>query len=295
IYFKFKNRNKKEAALWHDAGLIGVTKYLRNQDEKYTILTNDNVMKMYASQNLKRNDIALAIGLDVMIRLLTVGGSGLSRDSSEFAPLFKNIIKSSLLPSKNAFQVEDLSFMLDAQLEINKLSNDKVVEIAKIVNQKLSAGEEEEKVNLYLRREIEGERLQNKTEIDQLKQSHDIVTQQRDDAVSQNKALMQSLREIERRKIKKNRKSRRIWSIIALVFIVVSLVVGELLIFKIEDKTLIWVLSPILTIALAFVSAFPFKYLTRKSNSEKDEDIDLEVENRIKGILNKDSSLINRS
>lgn len=284
VYYKYKNRNKREPALLHDSGLIGAGKYLRETKGNYTILTNDTILKIYASHNLKRDNISLAIGLDVIIGLLTVGGGNVSHNSTDFAPLFKNIIQSSLMPSKDIFQVEDLAFMLAAHLEINKLSTEKVVEIAKVVNQKLSVGEDSEKINLYLRREIEGDRLQHRTDIEKLKETKEVITQQRDNALNENKTIITNLREIESKKIKRKRKIIRWTSYICFIMFLFIICLCEFFKFRDSDNL---IASEILTFALFFMGLFPFKNMIRKYYSENDDDIENEVERRIERLRKK--------
>ena len=284
VYYKYKNRNKREPALLHDSGLIGAGKYLRETKGNYTILTNDTILKIYASHNLKRDNISLAIGLDVIIGLLTVGGGNVSHNSADFAPLFKNIIRSSLMPSKDIFQVEDLAFMLAAHLEINKLSTEKVVEIAKIVNQKLSVGEDPEKINLYLRREIEGDRLQQRTDIEKLKESKEVIAQQRDSALNENKTIISNLREIENKKIRRRRKFIRWTSYICFIFFFFIICLCEFFKYRNSDNL---IASELLTFALFVMGFFPFKNMIRKYNLENDDDIENEVEHRIERLRKK--------
>lgn len=159
IYRSYRGYDKREPALLHDAGLIAATQYLRKTG-KYIILTNDNILKRYSIENPIRDEMGIAIGLDVLISLLVVSGGGVNMDPTDFAPLFKNIVRMSLYPSQDAFRVEDLSFILGVNLEIQKMPDDKVIELAKAVNQKMCAGVPSQDIALYLRREIESERLQ---------------------------------------------------------------------------------------------------------------------------------------
>lgn len=161
IYAKFKNHDKREPALIHDAGLLAAVDFLRSKKIKCSVLTNDAVMKKYSIENPIRDEVGVAVGIDALISMFAVGAGTTKIDPSHFAPLFKNLVKLSLYPSKEAFQTSDLSFMLDVNLEIQKLSPEKVIEIAKTVNQKLANNEGNDSVGLYLRREIEKERLAN--------------------------------------------------------------------------------------------------------------------------------------
>lgn len=71
--------------------------YLRKTDPTW-ILTTDGTLKYYAIENISRDESEIAIGLDALIGMFAVNGGGVNVDSSDFAPLFKNLIKCSLVP-----------------------------------------------------------------------------------------------------------------------------------------------------------------------------------------------------
>jgi hypothetical protein len=149
-YKKRTKRDKRENPLSHDAGVISGTQFLR-QTEKCWIVTSDSIMKRYAIEHCLRDENEIAIGLDVIIGLMAVNSGGTSIDASNFAPLFKNLIKFSLVPESNAFEVRDLAFILRTNIKINELPNEKVIEVAKEVKRLRVSGEDEEHVALYLR------------------------------------------------------------------------------------------------------------------------------------------------
>lgn len=69
IYKKIKYRDKRESALMHDETIVLAVNYLRSKGKKYTILTNDTVLKRYSNENIVRNEYGVAIGLDALIGL----------------------------------------------------------------------------------------------------------------------------------------------------------------------------------------------------------------------------------
>lgn len=155
-YKKFTGRDKREKPLSHDAGIIRGAEFIR-KSENCWIITSDSTMKRYAIENCIRDENEIAIGLDVAIGLMAVNSGGVNMDASNFAPLFKNLIKYSLVPESDAFEVRDLAFILRTKIKINELSNDKVIEVATEVKRLRVAGEDEENVALYLRRFMEGD------------------------------------------------------------------------------------------------------------------------------------------
>ncbi len=284
IYKKIKGRDKREPALIHDAGLIGAGIFMRNGNEKYTILTNDYVLKSYTAQNLKRDNITLAIGLDVVIGLLSILGGGIDNADTHFAPLFKNIIMSSMMPSQDAFKVEDLAFMLGAHLEIQKLASDKVAEIAKLVNQKLSAGEPEDEIRLFLRQQIEGIRLAENRNILELRNTTDQAIQQRDSAIEQKDVFVDNFREEERETERKRRGRIRRCLIVCFILIVCGVSVGE---YFIITNQYALIAAESVSLILAGIGFFPFKKLTQKWYSNDDVSINDVVEAKIQKMLTK--------
>lgn len=159
VYHILTGRNKREGPIIHDAGIISGAQFVR-KSEKCWIVTSDSIMKRYAIENCIRDENEIAVGLDVIIGLMAVNSGGVSMDASNFAPLFKNLIKYSLVPESDAFEVKDLAFILRTNIKVNDLPNDKVIEVAKQVKRMRVAGEDEENVALYLRRFMEGDTLE---------------------------------------------------------------------------------------------------------------------------------------
>lgn len=155
-YKKRTGRDKREKPVMHDAGIISGAQFIR-KDDKCWIITSDSTLKRFAIDHCIRDENEIAVGLDVVIGLMAVNSGGVNMDASNFAPLFKNLIKYSLVPESDAFEVKDLAFILRTNIKINELPNDKVIEVAKEVKRLRVAGEEEESVALYLRRFIEGD------------------------------------------------------------------------------------------------------------------------------------------
>jgi hypothetical protein len=157
-YKKRAGRDKREKPLIHDTGMICGAQFIR-KDEKCWIITSDSTMKRYAIEHCIRDENEIAIGLDVVIALMAVNSGGVNMSASNFAPLFKNLIKYSLVPESDAFEVKDLAFILRTNIRVNELPHDKVIEVAKEVKRLRVAGEEEENVALYLRRFMEGDAI----------------------------------------------------------------------------------------------------------------------------------------
>ena len=165
----------------HDAGIISGAQFIR-KDDKCWIITSDSTMKRFAIEHCIRDENEIAVGLDVVIGLMAVNSGGVNIDALNFAPLFKNLIKYSLVPESAAFEVKDLAFILRTNIKINELPNDKVIEVAKEVKRLRVAGEEEESVALYLRRFIEGDTIGMVKEIEAALSKESIAKTKREEA-----------------------------------------------------------------------------------------------------------------
>lgn len=217
------------------------------------------ILKRYSVENPIRDEIGIAIGLDALISLLVVNGGGTNLDPSDFAPLFKNIVRLSLYPSQEAFRVEDLSFILGVNLEIQKLPDDKVISLAKSVNQKLCSGVHADEIALFLRREIEAERLSQISKGQQEDREKDLLKGEVHTAKQQLALIRQArFKDIKRKMI------RHIW-IYRISFLVLILVLCVCEFFIIKNRFNAPWISEIVTILLAIFGFIPFnKYVLKK-------------------------------
>lgn len=180
-YKKRTAKDKREKPLSHDASLISGANFLR-KTENCWIITSDGTMKRYAIENCIRDENEISIGLDVVIGLMAVNGGGVSVDASNFAPLFKNLIKYSLVPESKAFEVKDLAFILRTNIKVNELSDVRVIEVAREVKRLRVIGEDEENVALYLRRFLEGDTVDLVKSIEEAKSKESIAKMRKEEA-----------------------------------------------------------------------------------------------------------------
>lgn len=196
-YKKRTKRDKRDKPLSHDAGVISGANFIR-KSEKCWIITSDSIMKRYAIEHCIRDENEIAVGLDVIIGLMAVNSGGTALDASNFAPLFKNLIKYSLVPESDAFEVKDLAFILRTNIKINELPNDKVIEVAKEVKRLRVSGEEEESVALFLRRFIEGDTIGMVKEVEDALSKESLAKSKRDEAEKERDIAYDEIRERRR-------------------------------------------------------------------------------------------------
>ena len=158
--------NKSKNVLEHDAGLIQGALFVK-KNRKTWILTKDSVIREYANENTVRDEYPIAIGLDSFIQMMAIKNGSVENSSVNFAPLFAKIVQFSLLPEKNMFKVEDLEFILDTKIEIQKLRNEDIIEVAKEVNKLRINNKPDDDIALEVRRyfqskksDYEAERMQ---------------------------------------------------------------------------------------------------------------------------------------
>ncbi len=196
-YKKRTKRDKRDKPLSHDAGVISGANFIR-KSEKCWIITSDSIMKRYAIEHCIRDENEIAVGLDVIIGLMAVNSGGTALDASNFAPLFKNLIKYSLVPESDAFEVKDLAFILRTNIKINELPNDKVIEVAKEVKRLRVSGEEEESVALFLRRFIEGDTIGMVKEVEDALSKESIAKTKRNEAEKERDIAYNEIRDRRR-------------------------------------------------------------------------------------------------
>lgn len=284
IYFKRLKKDKRENPLTHDAGMVNGVRYLK-KNEPVWILTTDGTLKVYSLEKMVRNENDLVIGLDALIGLLAVNGGGVLIESSDFAPLFKNLVKNSLIPEESIFDVRDLSFILSTKLRINELDNDKVIEIANEVRRMRVAGKDDGEISLFLRREIEGQKLTFASDINKAKLSEMMALEARQKAERERDAFLTNYREQRRGELRdkydKELLNRRLqWLLLPLA---VGLIVFITIKFGLDDNNNIvqYLIGCSVELIFGILPLWPIDKSLRKKYSEYVIGIDKQIEKEI--------------
>lgn len=290
IYKKRTNRDKRENPILHDAGMIGGIKYLRNF-EKCWIITNDSTLKVFALQNPVRDEPEFAVGLDVILGILAVNSGGVDIEASNFAPLFKNLIKHSLEPATDAFAMNDLAFILNSHIKVNELPNEKVIEVAKEVKKMRIAGESNEDISLHLRRVLEGEKLSFSKDIYEAKQRESIANNEKEKVERQNEALINNFRINKKAELRTKYDNELFWNRIKMFS--VPLIIGAIIFVSIRwgiesnDKVVAYIVGVSVEVIFALLAIFPYNKHIRKRYKSYVTDIDNIVEMEIDKMRNK--------
>jgi len=283
IYFKRLKRDKRENPKTHDAGMIHGVNFLRKTDPTW-ILTSDGTLKVYAIENVIRAETEIAIGLDALIGMFAVNSGGVDVDSSDFAPLFKSLIKNSLIPEEHIFDVRDLAFILSTNLRINDLDSEKVVEIANEVRRMRIAGVEDEEISLFLRREIEGQKLDIVKDLSMAKASEGFAKAGREQAEKERDLAYNEIRETRKGELrdKYDRNLRINRGLLIGIPLVFSLCVFLTLKYGLKSDPLIqYVVSCSVEFVFGLIPYLPYNKRFVRKHSEYVQGIDKKVENEI--------------
>jgi hypothetical protein len=284
IHFRRLKRNKRENPKTHDAGLIYGINFLRKTDPTW-VITTDGTLKLYAIENIIRDETEIAIGLDTLIGLFAVNDGGIEVNSSDFAPLFKNLVKNSLIPEENVFDVRDLAFILSTNLRINDLESERVIEIAKGVRSMRIAGKEDDEISLFLRREIEGEKIEVVKDLRASKANESLAKEAKERAEKERDIFINEIRENRRAELRdeydKELRNNRI------KLISIPLIVGIILffIFKYwlynEDKLIQFIIGIGSSIIFGILPLFPLNKRLVRKHSEFVYEINSKVEREL--------------
>lgn len=283
-YKKRTNRDKRSNPLSHDAGMIAGAQFIR-QSEKCWIVTGDSIMRRFAIEHCIRDENEIAIGLDVLIGLMAVNSGGINIEASNFAPLFKNLIKYSLVPESASFDVTDLAFILRTNIKINELTNERVIEVAKEVKRLRVSGEDEEHVSLYLRRFIEGDTAGMVKEVKDALSKESIAKSKREAAEKERDIAFKVIRETRRGELRdeydKELRNNRI--LFFAIPICVTVILVLMFIFLVPDTrtSAQVVISILISIVFGIIPLFPINKRLIKKHSEYVNGINKIVENEI--------------
>jgi predicted nucleic acid-binding protein len=158
IYKKVTGKDKREAPLVHDVGLIAGIEYYRRK-EKAFILSQEISVNKYAHLKPTKGNLPLAIKLETLINMLAIDNGGTAIDPTDYSNLFADMVRLNLQPDKNTFEITDLSKLLDTELQIEQLPADEVISIANRLHDNIGKGMSEEEISLELNRQFQEVKL----------------------------------------------------------------------------------------------------------------------------------------
>jgi hypothetical protein len=234
----------------------------------------------------------IAIGLNTLINLLAIDNGGTDIDPTNCAPLFASIIKLALIPEKDIFKPEDLSRMLDIEIQIGQLPPDEIIDIAKEFHHNTILGMPEEETTLQLNRRFQKAKLDLQSDLDEAKRDAFFQKDEKEKHIKRSDKAVQKLRDKytgELRDKYDGELRRNRWVIFCVLPIVTIIITLSIIYIKnpsLEKKWLEYAIGIALNVFAWAVT--DFLYLNKKiisRYSERVHGIGNEVEGRLENEI----------
>lgn len=282
LFKTFAKHDKFEAALKHDIGLIEAVRFLRNDEftrnEKYFIISEEISINQYSKKCGFVNDLPLCLRVDTLINLLAVNNGGDTFDSTDYTPLFANIIRLGLTPSKDTFRQTELYQYYKMNSKIADLPSDTTKEIVEEMHKKMMDGEDDNDLLRDLNELVTDGEIKAKKELEQTKDELHITTKDRDNEREKRKRAETKLREEIKKTVTKEydddtkRLKFKYWLTIPIILMVLAVIAFCVMNYNDSITTGVSLLLsfPIGVIASLVVALYgDKKYInTRKSNRD---------------------------
>lgn len=170
LYKSMHGYEKRNEPLNHDLGLIGAAQHLC-KGQKIFILSDDYTLNQYAKRR-PFEIIPIAVRLDTIINVLAVKQGGVLNNQTSFQELFANIVRNGFNPHKDTFQVEDLSYMYDKNIQVASLEPNRIEEIACEVNRLRMQEIPDKEISHTLMRYIQGEKIKYQGDYEEMKDKY---------------------------------------------------------------------------------------------------------------------------
>ncbi len=290
IHKRRTNHDKRNMPKQHDAGLIAGAEFIK-QNKNCWILTRDGTLREYAYEKTLRDENPIALGLDSLIQMLAINSGGTEISSTNFAPLFGRLVRASLMPEKDTFEMEDLYFIEKTRIQISELPNDKIIEIAKNVNKLRLKGVSDDDIVLEIQRSFQRETSDKAETIKELRSEKDKIIREKEKYESENEKLESHLFEKEVEEEIKKLKTKVTINWIKLIGIPLLITILVYCIFYLAPikNNLVTILVSILTDIVATLITFYFgKFKLRISRMDKQE-INKKVKKKLLELKNQPS------
>lgn len=117
---------KTRNSIMHDAALDGAVELLRKNGEKAWIITRDTSMQNLSNRWTGNENFPIWLSLDALVQILAITSTGPSHDPTNYALLFSSIIEHEIQPGEGAFQIEDLSELIDLEERVRELDKSEI-------------------------------------------------------------------------------------------------------------------------------------------------------------------------
>lgn len=277
IHRRRTNHEKRERPKQHDSGLI-VGAEFKKKSRNCWILTRDGTLRELASDRAVRDENPIAIGLDSLIQMLAINSGGTELSSTEFAPLFGKIVRASLVPEKDAFEMEDLFFIEKTRIQISELPNQKITEIARKVNKLRLQGVSDDDIALEIQRSFQNVVNATEEEVISLKGEKHNIAKEKERVEIESGNIEKSLRAHEVSLLLGRLRTVVVFNWLKLIGIPILITICIILIIRLTPfsdtigTTNFLIITSILTEVVASLVMYRFgKLKLTITNSDKDE------------------------
>ena len=184
-----------------------------------------------------------------------------------------------------------MAFILNSNSQVSELSDEVVIEIAKGVKRKRSAGEEDESISLYLRRMLEGEKLEIVKDLKEVKAEQQLTLAQKEQLEKQKDVFVATFRarrigelQDQYRKQLRNNQAKLIF-IPIIIFVLLYLTVNYW--SQNMSGTYQFLTGCVAEAIFSLVVIYPFNKRFRKKYSEYVTQIDEIVDKEVIELLNR--------
>lgn len=164
---KKRQSTKKEKPIIHDIAILSYVYFMRQQQNRYTILTNDSSLQEYATTYPIRDEGATALGVDTLIAILSINNAGVGNKGYEV--LFKELVNLNFKPIDDDIRDTDLYILNSLLTKIADINEEKGEELQQEVFKLRSKNAPFEQIHLLLARELKIQERNQSKEIEEYK------------------------------------------------------------------------------------------------------------------------------
>ena len=193
IFHNCTGHDKRPNALIHDIGLLEGVEYLR-KNGKYFVVSEEVCVNLYSKERPLSDNLPLSIRIDTLINVLAANNDGDTFNAADYVPLFANIVRSGLIPSKDTFKQEELYSLYDMDEQIAQLPKEEVEEIVMDMHEMILRGTCDKELERVLKSKITKGKIKVVSDLDSTKQALSLSEKNLKRQKEQNHNLSDALR-----------------------------------------------------------------------------------------------------
>lgn len=277
---------KKGNRLAHDAALLAAVNIIRSRAEKFTILTSDYILQEYAKDDVKNNNIPVALSFSAVVTMLEYLQSDPTSHASNVAPLFKRMFAGDMLSLPEEISPSDISVVYAYDHNIKMLDDEAFRDVIHKVKEKQLNNDSDadiaDMISTYIHGKLQGkndEDYDNRQRIRELERTN---AKHEEQEKSDSRLIVR----LVRYQVKRDREYERVITWVKMVGIILLFVVGGFLLKVLPEEigrvygNIVGAIPSVLGVGF-FLKFVDFKHLSSKWVNNKSE-IEAEVDARVK-------------